>query len=648
MGAVTVRRSCWPAAARPVTSRRCWPWPTACAAATPTSRITALGTADGLEARLVPGPRLPAAHDPQGADAAPPRRPTCCGCPAELRGAVRAAGAAIDESRRRGRRRLRRLRLDPGLPRRAPARGSPIVVHEQNSRARPGQPARRPDDAVRRDDVRAARALPHATVTGMPLRREIALLDRAARRDEALAALRAGRQPAHPAGHRRLARRPAAQQHLRRARPTPCAPPACRCCTSAALGKEFEPAPTRSRPAVRRAAVRRPDGPRLRGSRPGGVPRRCQHGLRADRRRPAGGLRPAARSATASSGSTPADVVAAGGGSAGRRRRGHPTLGGRHPAAPARRRPTGCRPWPPRRPGWASARPTSASPRWSARAARTTEGTAGEHARHPLRLRARPRRTRRRWAGCTSSPSAVPACPASRGSCWPGGRPSPGPTPRTPSCCGRWRPRAPSCTSGTTRPTSTPWTRWSSPRPSASPTSSSPAPARAGCGCCTARQALAALMQDSRRVAVAGANGKTTTTSMLTVALQACGADPSFAVGGELAKHGTNAHHGTGDVFVAEADESDGSFLVYRPEVAIVTNVAARPPRLLRHVRGGAGRLRALRPQRPARRAAGRLRRRRRGRVPWPTWPAATASACSPTASRPTPTCAWRRPAVPA
>ena len=86
-------------------------------------------------------------------------------------------------------------------------------------------------------------------------------------------------------------------------------------------------------------------------------------------------------------------------------------------------------------------------------------------------------------------------------------------------------------------------------------------------------QALAALMQGLRRVAVAGANGKTTTTSMLTVALQACGADPSFAVGGELAKHGTNAHHGTGEVFVAEADESDGSFLVYRPEVAIVTNV---------------------------------------------------------------------------
>ncbi len=86
-------------------------------------------------------------------------------------------------------------------------------------------------------------------------------------------------------------------------------------------------------------------------------------------------------------------------------------------------------------------------------------------------------------------------------------------------------------------------------------------------------QALAATMVGSRRVAVAGANGKTTTTSLLTVALQSCGLDPSFAVGGELAKHGTNAHRGSGDVFVVEADESDGSFLVYRPDVAIVTSV---------------------------------------------------------------------------
>jgi UDP-N-acetylmuramate--alanine ligase len=60
---------------------------------------------------------------------------------------------------------------------------------------------------------------------------------------------------------------------------------------------------------------------------------------------------------------------------------------------------------------------------------------------------------------------------------------------------------------------------------------------------------------------------------MLTVALQACGVDPSFAIGGSLTASGSNAHRGTGDLFVAEADESDGSFLEYRPFSAIVTNV---------------------------------------------------------------------------
>jgi UDP-N-acetylmuramate--alanine ligase len=70
-----------------------------------------------------------------------------------------------------------------------------------------------------------------------------------------------------------------------------------------------------------------------------------------------------------------------------------------------------------------------------------------------------------------------------------------------------------------------------------------------------------------------GTHGKTTTTSMLIVALQHCGLDPSFAVGGELGEAGTNAHHGSGDCFVAEADESDGSLLAYRPNVAVVTNI---------------------------------------------------------------------------
>ncbi|WP_019877657.1 UDP-N-acetylmuramate--L-alanine ligase [Sporichthya polymorpha] len=87
--------------------------------------------------------------------------------------------------------------------------------------------------------------------------------------------------------------------------------------------------------------------------------------------------------------------------------------------------------------------------------------------------------------------------------------------------------------------------------------------------------ALASVMSGRRAVAVAGTHGKTTTTSMLTVALQHCGADPSFAIGGSLNESGANAHDGSGDVFVAEADESDGSFLLYRPDAAIVTNVEA-------------------------------------------------------------------------
>ena len=89
----------------------------------------------------------------------------------------------------------------------------------------------------------------------------------------------------------------------------------------------------------------------------------------------------------------------------------------------------------------------------------------------------------------------------------------------------------------------------------------------------TRAQALAALMSGSKSIAVAGTHGKTTTSSMLTVALQACGADPSFAIGGTLTASGSNAHRGTGDFFVAEADESDGSFVEYRPLAAIVTNI---------------------------------------------------------------------------
>lgn len=89
----------------------------------------------------------------------------------------------------------------------------------------------------------------------------------------------------------------------------------------------------------------------------------------------------------------------------------------------------------------------------------------------------------------------------------------------------------------------------------------------------TRASALSILMSESKSVAVAGTHGKTTTSSMLAVALQACSADPSFAIGGNITASGSNAHRGTGEIFVAEADESDGSFIEYRPFAAIVTNI---------------------------------------------------------------------------
>jgi len=87
--------------------------------------------------------------------------------------------------------------------------------------------------------------------------------------------------------------------------------------------------------------------------------------------------------------------------------------------------------------------------------------------------------------------------------------------------------------------------------------------------------ALASVMTGRRGIAVAGTHGKTTTTSMLARAFQHCGLDPSFAIGADLNEPGSNAHDGAGDLFVAEADESDESFLLLSPHAAIVTNVEA-------------------------------------------------------------------------
>lgn len=87
--------------------------------------------------------------------------------------------------------------------------------------------------------------------------------------------------------------------------------------------------------------------------------------------------------------------------------------------------------------------------------------------------------------------------------------------------------------------------------------------------------ALAELMQNSVAISVAGTHGKTTTTSMVTVILQNAGKDPSFVIGSEMNESGSNAHQGSGELFVVEADESDGTFLVLPTTVGIVTNVEA-------------------------------------------------------------------------
>ena len=84
---------------------------------------------------------------------------------------------------------------------------------------------------------------------------------------------------------------------------------------------------------------------------------------------------------------------------------------------------------------------------------------------------------------------------------------------------------------------------------------------------------LARLMEGSRGIAVAGAHGKTTITSMIALCLEESGLDPTVVIGGELSNIGGNAKLGRGEYFVAEADESDGSFLKLHPYIAVVSNV---------------------------------------------------------------------------
>jgi UDP-N-acetylmuramate--alanine ligase len=87
--------------------------------------------------------------------------------------------------------------------------------------------------------------------------------------------------------------------------------------------------------------------------------------------------------------------------------------------------------------------------------------------------------------------------------------------------------------------------------------------------------ALASVMLGRQGIAIAGTHGKTTTTSMITTVLRSCGAQPSYVIGGILAETGLGAEDGSGQAFVAEADESDGSFLMLSPDAAVVTCIEA-------------------------------------------------------------------------
>ncbi len=86
---------------------------------------------------------------------------------------------------------------------------------------------------------------------------------------------------------------------------------------------------------------------------------------------------------------------------------------------------------------------------------------------------------------------------------------------------------------------------------------------------------LAALLNEHHGIAVAGAHGKTTVTSMIALVLERAGLDPTVVIGGELNDIGGSAKYGRGDYLVAEADESDRSFLRYRPRIAVVTTIEA-------------------------------------------------------------------------
>ncbi len=101
-------------------------------------------------------------------------------------------------------------------------------------------------------------------------------------------------------------------------------------------------------------------------------------------------------------------------------------------------------------------------------------------------------------------------------------------------------------------------------------------------------QMLARLLNTKKGIAVAGAHGKTTTSSMISLVMEKSGVDPTYIIGGEIINLGSNAKAGKSDYVVAEADESDGTFLQYYPYLGVVTNIEADH---LEHYDGDFGKL---------------------------------------------------------
>ena len=509
-----------------------------------------LALADALRRRDPPGRRHRARHrarprGPAGARARLPASRWCrrCRCPrrpsVDLLRAARHLRArpcappsdAIEQTRAEVVVGLRRLRLHPGLPRRPAAR------HVRSSCT-----SRTPDRVSPTASVPASppawRHLPRhqaaarAPSPGCRCAAQIATLDRAARRAEARARVRA--RPDAPRCSSPAARRaPSAST-------TP-SPPRVRSLSAAGIqvlhvagtGRGFVADRGPATPPYVVARVLRPHGPRLRRRRPRAVPRRRQRPCASS---PPSGCRRSTcrcRSATASSGST-------------RRPWSRPA------AVSSSTTPTLTPQWvddvvrplaldQDRLATMAAAAASAGGARTATSCSPTSSSRAAEvagHDDHPRRATTSPHPwCRSRCSGaCTSSASAAPACRPSHGSCWRAASPVSGSaTPQAPPSWSRCAARGP-CRPGPRRrrtlPTPTPS---SCPPPSATTTSSWPRPGRANLRVLHRSQALASLMGGQRRVAVAGTHGKTTTTSMLTVGLSHCGADPSFAIGGEIA-----------------------------------------------------------------------------------------------------------------